>query len=286
MLRIFYNSLLVLALLPALYAQSDSSLLTNVTQAFSQAQVVPDVLPSFAPTALANITFPVSTTNQAVNVTAGALLTEPQTANEPAFSLISSSTDQVANQTFVLALVDPDAPTPQNTSLSQFLHFLGGDFRVNASTDDPTRLVNQSAALMDYFPPTPPEGSPPHRYVLVVYSQPNDFADTARSFVNASTPRNHFNLTTFATSVKLSNPMAGNFFFVGPKNSTASTTTAASATPGASTATAPAATDTTDASDGAPTTTNGGHTNTCAVVGMAGGLAIITLVMVRELCNF
>ncbi|KAF5387628.1 hypothetical protein D9615_000579 [Tricholomella constricta] len=251
---------LALSLLPVLYAQTNSSPLANVTQAFSQAQIVPDVLPSFAPTALANITFSASTTNQVLNVTPGALLTEPrknnysnqclacrlndgtETATEPAFSLISSGTAQVANQTYVLALVDPDAPSPQNTSLSQFLHFLGGGFRVNGTSGDPTRLANQSAALMDYFPPTPPAGSPPHRYVLVVYSQPSGFADSAPSFVNVSTPRNNFNLTAFATSVQLGNPVAGNFFLVGPDNST-TTGTMTSAMP-TGTETAPPSTGT------------------------------------------
>jgi len=280
---VLYIFVLAFSLVPALYAQINSSLLTNVTQAFSQAQVVPDVLPSFAPTALANITFGASATNQVLNVTPGVLLTEPQTATEPAFSLISNSTIQVANQTFVLALVDPDAPSPQNTSASQFLHFLGGDFRVNATSSDPTHLTNQSAALMNYFPPTPPAGSPPHRYVLVVYNQPSDFTDTARALVNASTPRNNFNLTTFAASANLSNPLAGNFFFVGPSNST----TSASGTSATPTATAPPSTGTASGSDVVPTTsTSGDRANAWATAGIAWSLPLVILVMARELWNF
>lgn len=91
------------------------------------------------------------------------MLLSTETAVEPKFSLISNSTSLVANQTFVLALVDPDAPSPQNRSASQFLHFLGGGFTVNATSSDPTLLTNQSAALREFFPPTPPAGSPPHR---------------------------------------------------------------------------------------------------------------------------
>ncbi|RDB20111.1 OV-16 antigen [Hypsizygus marmoreus] len=289
-------AILVLSLLPRVLAQANSPLLTNVTQAFSQAQIVPDVLPSFAPTALANITFSASTANQSLNVTPGAVFTEAQTANEPGFSLISSSTGLVANETFVLALVDPDAPTPQNRSVSQVLHFLGGDFHVNATSSNPTLLVNRSAALMDFIPPMPPAGSPPHRYVLVVYTQPADFNETALSFVNASTPRTNFNLSTFATSVNLDSPVAGNFFLVGPDDSTSTTSAAppATAPPSTSTtapapsATAPPSTAQTTASDslgGAPSptegvgTTSGASADKMAMIGPPGYVGLLSLIL-------
>lgn len=54
-------------------AQSNLSL-TNVTQAFSQAQIVPDVLPSFNPVMLVNATFTGLALRQDVNVTPGILL--------------------------------------------------------------------------------------------------------------------------------------------------------------------------------------------------------------------
>ncbi|KAF9006537.1 phosphatidylethanolamine-binding protein [Cyathus striatus] len=187
----------------------------NVTQAFSLAQVVPDVVSSFNPTDLMNITFTDAATMQSVNVTPGALLTMEQTAMEPEFFLISNNGAEPSNQTFVLALVDPDAPTPQNTSVSQFLHFLGGDFSANNGS----LLTNSTPALMDFFPPTPPAGSDPHRYVLLIFAEPADFDTVAFTFVNSSTPRTNFNLTVFATSVGLDSPIAGNFFLVGPSNS-------------------------------------------------------------------
>lgn len=73
----FHMLILTFTLLPIVLAQTSS--LTNVTQAFSQAKIVPDVLSSFAPTALANITFSNTTGSQSLNVTPGALLTEPRT---------------------------------------------------------------------------------------------------------------------------------------------------------------------------------------------------------------
>lgn len=83
---------------------------------------------------------------------------------EPTFAVTANSSDSLAEQIFVLAIVDPDAPTPQNTSISQFRHMLAGDLHVNASSGG--ALVNSSAALTDFVNPTPPAGSDPHRYGL------------------------------------------------------------------------------------------------------------------------
>lgn len=81
---------------------------------------------------------------------------------EPQFFLLANSSAAIT-QSYVLAIVDPDVPTPQNTSGGPFLHFLGGGFQINATS---TLLVNSSAALADFFPPTPPAGSDPHRLVV------------------------------------------------------------------------------------------------------------------------
>ncbi|KAF8897743.1 phosphatidylethanolamine-binding protein [Infundibulicybe gibba] len=187
------SATLVFSLLVVAQAQSDPSL-TNVTQAFSQAQIVPDVVPSFSPAAGMGITFIDPASMMALNVTPGVLLTMEQTSMPPQFSITSPAPDVVANITYVLALIDPDAPTPQNASEAQFRHFVGGDFAVDPTAADPTVLVNSSAALTEFFPPTPPAGSDPHRYILLMYVQPDGFDTMAPSFLNDSTPRNNFNL--------------------------------------------------------------------------------------------
>jgi phosphatidylethanolamine-binding protein len=57
-----------------------------------------------------------------------------------------------------------------------------------------------------------------YRYIVVVYSQPQGFDASATPLVNASTPRTNFNLSMFAQSVGLGNPIAGNFFLTGPSS--------------------------------------------------------------------
>ncbi len=152
----------------------------RAADAFTQGRVVPDVLPSFSPLASIDVVFTDPTNMQQLNVTPGMNLTmtrkfsfvfedtqvpdtapvPPETSMQPQFFLNTTNTT-LANGTFVLAIVDPDAPTPQNTSISQFRHMLGGDFRVNATGGV---LMNTSAALSDFVPPTPPAGSDPHRF--------------------------------------------------------------------------------------------------------------------------
>ncbi|KAK1231825.1 hypothetical protein PQX77_005039 [Marasmius sp. AFHP31] len=193
----------------------------NVTQAFRDAKVVPDVIPVFNPSALLDVVFTDNSTMQNVNVTPGMNLTMTQTSSAPQFFLRANET-LPGNAPYVLAIVDPDAPTPQNTSISQFRHFLGGGFRVDNSTSE---LKNTTAALSDFTPPTPPDGSDPHRYVVVVFNQPTDFDTVAQRLVNASTPRTNFNLTTFSRDVGMGNPIAGNFFLTGPNGTNGTTNT-------------------------------------------------------------
>lgn len=65
---------------------------------------------------------------------------------------------------WVIVMFDPDAPTPQMPNVSQFLHFIGGDF----TSDSSGALSNTSAALVEYFSPGPPLSSDPHRYVNLI----------------------------------------------------------------------------------------------------------------------
>ncbi|KAF8351606.1 phosphatidylethanolamine-binding protein [Amanita rubescens] len=200
-----------------------ASFISNVTNAFEEAQIVPDVLTSFDPSAILNVTFPVS------GILPGELVPLSETSNEPQFSLCGNDA-ALANQTFVLAMVDPDART--NVSVAQGRHFLGGGFVFR--NDHSNKLVNTTPALSDYVGPEPLAGQSPHRYVIVAYIQPPNFEKIAPSFVNESTSRLYFNLSNFEEEVHLGNPIAGNFFYAA---NTTVTTTASSMTSSSSTST-------------------------------------------------
>ena len=126
--------------------------------------------------------------------------------------------------------VDPDAPTPQNPTVAEVRHFLGGNFRLDRSPSAigaGTPLVNNTPALSDYLQPSPPNTSDPHRlvphlncsrchsyhlhrpsYVWLLYRQPLD------SPTSISPNITNFNLSAFAEQFGLGQPLAGNFMTV------------------------------------------------------------------------
>lgn len=52
-----------------------------------------------------------------------------------------------------------------------------------------------------------------------MYTQPPGFSDDVQAVVNATTQRTSFNVSAFADTLGLGNPIAGNFFLTGPSNS-------------------------------------------------------------------
>lgn len=80
------------------------------------------------------------------------------TAGPPIFS-VSNTTIVSPEQPLVIAVVDLDPPTPQNTSLAQIRHFLGGNYFASETGE----LTNTTAAISEFLQPSPPNGSEPHR---------------------------------------------------------------------------------------------------------------------------
>ncbi|KAL1944310.1 hypothetical protein VTO73DRAFT_3495 [Trametes versicolor] len=219
--------------------------ISDVTSAFTAAKIVPDVLPAFNPTGILNVVFLDNTTGSSVNVTPGENLTREQNALRPQVFLTTNDTS-FAQQTFVLAMVDPDAPTPQSPTVAQIRHLLAPGIQANGSLAAGAALVNNTPAISDFLRPTPPAGSDPHRYILLLFVQPANFTTVASQFVNASTPISNFNISLFAEQVGLGSPIAGNFFLTGPDaNSTATngtnTTSTVSGSAAAASSTSPGA---------------------------------------------
>ena len=140
------------------------------------------VLSTFSPVGLLDVVFLDNTTNTSVNVTPGMNLTRErelsvyplqspgahrifrciENALRPTVSF-QSDTTTLGQQTFVLAMVDPDAPTPQNPTAAQIRHLLAPNMTLNGSLADGAVLVNNTPAISNFLRPTPPAGSDPHR---------------------------------------------------------------------------------------------------------------------------
>ncbi|KAF8585701.1 PEBP-like protein [Ramaria rubella] len=205
-------SALALALVPLVYAQDTN--VTTVMAALQSAMIIPNVVPSFTPAFPLEVVF-TDDTGSTFPVTAGANLTINQTANIPTFAILSNNT-QIIGKPYLMAMIDPDALTPQNPNMSEFRHFLGADYISNASTNGEFVLTNQSktATLTDYVGPTPPVDSDPHRYVVLCYLQSATGVTPPAGF-NAS-DRSNFNITSFVDSVQGNTftLLAATFFFV------------------------------------------------------------------------
>ncbi|KAK8775575.1 hypothetical protein V5799_031081 [Amblyomma americanum] len=104
---------------------------------------------------------------------------------------------------YTLIMVDPDAPNKGNPTARSWLHWMV----INA--EHKSRFQDGEVA-MPYNGPTPPKGSGPHRYALLVYCQDGKRLNSADV---APQQRNNFQVTSIAQKVPSSIPAAGTFFY-------------------------------------------------------------------------
>jgi len=213
---------ILLGLISQALAQDSST--ATVSAAFVSASIVPDVLPSFNPVFPFSVIFTDPATGEQVPVTAGVQLQVEQVQNEPQFGIVSTN-PAITGLPYLIVMVDPDAPTPQNNSEAQIRHFVGPDFVGQSPTSGTFILTNQTAALSPYLGPSPPAGSPAHRYVLLMYLQSSPTFTTPSSF-DASSVTN-FNVTEFTSEIPGLTLVAGTYFLVAPASNSTNTTTSA-----------------------------------------------------------
>ena len=132
------------------------------------------------------------------------------------------------NGNYLFALVDPDAESPLNPNISQYLHFLqpGLTFTSSSSASAaayPATL--NSAPIVPYTQPAPPNFSTAHRYIGLLFSQPSNFSVPANFQQYNASYRMFFNITTFAAEAGLGAPVLANYFLVSNQTMTANATT-------------------------------------------------------------
>ncbi|KAF9045299.1 PEBP-like protein [Panaeolus papilionaceus] len=201
-----FSSLPFVSLLVAIVAAQDLRV-NEVRKAFNDANIPRDLHITFNPRGLLEVTFPQAAGASPITIHAGEQVPRADTAGPPIFNVVGLSPRQ--RGPFVVATVDPDAPTPQMPTVAQIRHFLGVNFFLEG-----TRLVNRTAAISDFKQPTPPAGSPAHRYVFLLFDQPPNFAQQTE--VTSTTSILSFNISAFASEVGLGNPLAGTFMLVAP----------------------------------------------------------------------
>ncbi|CAG9768350.1 unnamed protein product [Ceutorhynchus assimilis] len=185
--------ILILILTTAILANAQD--VVNLKKAFTENQIVPDVLKD-APQHLLLIKYPKSgkTVNLGDEIAPIDVKEQPQVNFEPK-----------DGDFHTLILTDPDAPSRANPIRREFRHWLV----VNIPGSDTTKGQTLSA----YVGSGPPKGSGLHRYTFVLYKQPRGKINFNETVVSATEigDRPLFSTQNFAEKYGLELE-SGNFF--------------------------------------------------------------------------
>ncbi|KAF5386734.1 hypothetical protein D9615_001781 [Tricholomella constricta] len=159
--------LVSLALFPFTLAQSsDTALQVAAIEAhFKQSEIVPSLLASFDPSALLTVDY------ASVGViTPGQLLTKEQSAPTPEVTVTPVNSSLELTGKYTITMVDADIVGSDLTK-GVNRHWL-----INGVDIADGKVSNASAtAITAYAGPGPAAGSGPHRYVIILYQQPDSF---------------------------------------------------------------------------------------------------------------
>lgn len=117
---------------------------------------------------------------------------------------------------YLILMVDPDAPSPDDPSRRFILHWLATNMAPNTPARIPQTgrmLTNFTPAMVPYRGPGPPPTSSAHRYILYAFQQPDNFAIPAAFRGFSDQNRTNFNLDNFIKDAGLGRPAAGEYFY-------------------------------------------------------------------------
>lgn len=82
----------------------------------------------------------------------------------------SATSDSPSAQSFTFLLIDPDAPTPDDPKFAYWRHWVVTN--ISASAAD----VSDGTTLTQYLAPGPKDESGPHRYLFLLFKEPQGFS--------------------------------------------------------------------------------------------------------------
>ncbi|KAG9198811.1 hypothetical protein G6514_009361 [Epicoccum nigrum] len=139
---------------------------TQLVDSLKSASLLPSKLipADFNPTYNLTITYPSKSPSN------GSLVRVSDVAEKPTvvFSAISSD-DATSTPSLTLLLLDPDAPTPDDPKFAFWRHW------VITSIPAGAREVAEGKELTRYLAPGPKDESGPHRYLFLLFKEPEGF---------------------------------------------------------------------------------------------------------------
>ncbi|KAF8446543.1 phosphatidylethanolamine-binding protein [Terfezia claveryi] len=117
-------------------------------------------------------------------------------------------------QLYTLVMVDPDAPSRENPTAAQFLHFVQAGLRITTDLGETTesvyhRLTTTVPPVVPYRAPAPAVDTGLHRYIFLLFMQPSDNVDLG-SF--STDNRRIFDVQSFERNNTFGPPLAGAYF--------------------------------------------------------------------------
>ncbi|KAK4247311.1 phosphatidylethanolamine-binding protein [Corynascus novoguineensis] len=153
---------------------------TDLLSSLQRAGLLPSkVIPSdFTPSFLLNVRFP----GADADTRHGALMRVSQVQSAPALSITTSNLSNSGaappptTTTYTLMMIDPDAPTPNDPKFAYWRHWVVAHIPLPVGKDEAESRVLQldedGRVLTQYLAPGPKDESRPHRYLFLLFAEP------------------------------------------------------------------------------------------------------------------
>ncbi|GAA5836809.1 hypothetical protein JCM3766R1_006270 [Sporobolomyces carnicolor] len=138
--------------------------LAILMQRVTQMSVTPDLLPEIVPQADLRIQI-------AQEQIVPGVFTKPADTREGIE--ISAQVFHADERLYTLLLVDPDVPDELNQSFTNFAHWIVPNIPLSATSPSVLPLSSLPSTL-PYIPPHPQNGTPYHRYTVLLFAQPEN----------------------------------------------------------------------------------------------------------------
>ncbi|CAI2167833.1 9476_t:CDS:2 [Funneliformis geosporum] len=162
----------------------------SIQASLKDAGIIPDVVDNFAPTAILSVKYGEK------SLELGNEFTINETKNTPSIEFVAED----ENSRYTLLMVDPDAPSRATPKNREWRHWIIGNIPHSGN-------LSEATVITSYNGPTPPPGTGFHRYVFLLYRQP----DSHLEFQAVPSPRGGFKARLFAEQHGLQ-LVAANFF--------------------------------------------------------------------------
>ncbi|KAL3624475.1 hypothetical protein CASFOL_031143 [Castilleja foliolosa] len=155
-------------------------------------RVIGDVVDLFVPTAAMSVYY------ASKHVNNGCDIKHSMAATQPRVTITGHP-----NDFYTLVMTDPDAPSPSEPSLREWVHWIVTD--IPGCTN-----VTRGKEVVEYVGPRPAVGI--HRYIIVLFRQTKGVGVIGLEEADVPTSRSHFNTRAFAQHFDLGLPVATVYF--------------------------------------------------------------------------